>query len=130
MDVPGRRNGADRAVNDLDVQQSFTENDETPEDAEYTSLETIIEQEDQSQVNGAASGATSVGATAAATVETHDREDSGVTNDLAATANHRMDRDEAANAANAKVEEAISTDDFSSVDLNTDKRTIKIEPNF
>ena len=30
----------------------------------------------------------------------------------------------------AKVEEAISTDDYSSVELNTEKRTIKIEPNF
>lgn len=30
----------------------------------------------------------------------------------------------------SQVEEAISTDDFSSVELNTDKRSIKIEPNF
>lgn len=30
----------------------------------------------------------------------------------------------------SQVEEAISTDDYSSVELNTDKRTIKIEPNF
>ena len=30
----------------------------------------------------------------------------------------------------SQVEEAISTDDFSSVDLNTEKRPIKIEPTF
>lgn len=30
----------------------------------------------------------------------------------------------------SQVEEAISTDDYSSVELNTEKRTIKIEPNF
>ena len=30
----------------------------------------------------------------------------------------------------SQVEEAISTDDYSSVDLNTEKRTIKIEPTF